>query len=265
MTTSSQDAGPGDVSPPGGVAVSAPVSPGAIVEFLYRQLRNAILECELAPDTVVSQVQLAKQFGVSRTPLREVLRLLEQERLVRAEHNRRVRITGLSVPDLEEVYAARIALEPLAARVGVANWTAHKGEQLQQYFDEMREYANQEDYSGWQVAHRSFHSLLTSASNQRMSQVLSELSDHADRYRRIYATTGPLAWATGLRQHQEILDCVADRDADRLATALARHIGRAALTTIAAADPTHDAVLVREALNMVVRGPEPAGRRGGVG
>lgn len=231
-------------------------SPGAIVAFLYRRLRSSILECDLPPDTIVSQVQLAKQFGVSRTPLREVLRLLEQEGLVHAEHNRRVRITGLSVPDLEEVYAARIALEPLAARIGVAHWTEEKGRQLQQHFDAMQASAAKDDYARWQAAHQAFHNLLTSSSNQRMSRVLSELTDHADRYRRIYATMGPLAWATGLRQHQQILDCVADRDADRLGSALARHIGHAALTTIAAAEPTYDARLVREALSMVLRQSE---------
>ncbi|WP_460603140.1 GntR family transcriptional regulator [Jatrophihabitans fulvus] len=239
-------------------APSEGANPDSITDALYHTLRTAILECELAPGSVVSQVRLAKQFGVSRTPLREVLRLLEKERLVQSEHNRRVRISGLSVTDLEEVYAARIALEPLAARVGVATWTTQMTDRLAAHMDEMRMHAAADDYVEWQVSHRQFHTLLTSGSQGRLSQVLADLTDHADRYRRMYATLAPVAWQAALRPHEEILDCVVQRAPDRLASALARHIARAGLTTIAAADPGHDAKLVREALALAVHAPSRA-------
>src|ERR1700723_2996833 len=97
--------------------------PGAIVESLYATLRQAILLCELPPGSILSQVQLAKRFGVNRTPLREVLRMLEREGLVQSKHNRRIRISGFSVTDWEEIYVARIALESLAAKLRIRTMT----------------------------------------------------------------------------------------------------------------------------------------------
>lgn len=236
--------------PDGGVDVTG----GAVAEDLYHTLRRSILECEIAPGSVLSQVQLARQFGISRTPLREVLRLLERERLVESERNRRVRITGFSVTDLEEVYAARVALEPLAARIGLATMTAERRELLGQRLLDMEECAGRDDFGNWQIAHRRFHDLLTSPSTQRLNDTLGQLTDHADRYRRIYSTVGRMAWATGLRLHKELLDYVDKREPDAFSYALAKHIAQAGLMTIAAADPTYDAALLREALRLAVRG-----------
>src|SRR4051794_25068471 len=63
----------------------------------YLQLRRAILDGTLAPGSWVSQVQLAAKLSISRTPLREALRLLQNEGLVHADFNRRVRVRDLSI------------------------------------------------------------------------------------------------------------------------------------------------------------------------
>ena len=70
------------------------------VEEVYRRVREAILEGEIAPGTVMSQVAMADDLGVSRTPLREALRMLQSEGLVEAERNRRVRVAAISPVDL---------------------------------------------------------------------------------------------------------------------------------------------------------------------
>ena len=81
---------------------------GSSLEWAHQRVREAILHNELKPGSIISQVKLAKQVGVSRTPLREALRLLQVEGLVETEHNRRVRISALSLADLEELYSLRI-------------------------------------------------------------------------------------------------------------------------------------------------------------
>src|ERR1700680_4698252 len=80
-------------------------------DLVYEQLREAILHGRLAPGVVVSQVQLAKELGVSRTPLREAVRVLQREGLVEGEANRMVRVTPFSIQDIEQLYAVRIANE----------------------------------------------------------------------------------------------------------------------------------------------------------
>ena len=236
--------------------------PGAIVESLYATLRQAILLCELPPGSILSQVQLAKRFGVSRTPLREVLRMLEREGLVQSKHNRRIRISGFSVTDWEEIYVARIALESLAAKLRIRTMTLAMIDQMSAAAEAMSVCADRHDYAGWQAAHRTFHGILTIGPNRRISDFLQQLNDHDDRYRRIYAGSASLAWGAGGREHNKILDCVRRFDANAVANAIARHIARAAMTSIAAADPGHDPILVREALEFALLREDSASGRG---
>src|SRR5438552_10591668 len=90
-----------------------------VIAQVHAYLRRRILDGTILPGTTLSQVQLAQQLGVSRTPLREALRLLQEERLVVAEHNRRVRVAGINLGELEALYASRIMLEPLALALSI--------------------------------------------------------------------------------------------------------------------------------------------------
>ena len=81
------------------------------VEQVYRRVREAILEGEIPPGSAMSQVALADELGVSRTPLREALRMLQCEGLVDAQANRRVTVKPISATDLEELVVMRVALE----------------------------------------------------------------------------------------------------------------------------------------------------------
>src|SRR5437899_11996058 len=88
-------------------------------EVVHDRLRSSFLRGELDPTVPLSQVQLAARLGVSRTPLREALRMLQREGLIYSEPNRRVRVAELSVADLEQLYAARVLVEALSVRLTV--------------------------------------------------------------------------------------------------------------------------------------------------
>src|SRR6187431_1020287 len=92
---------------------------GQSVAEVHELLRLAILRGELAPGSNVSLVQLARDFNIGRTPLREALRLLQGEGLVIATPNRQVRIATLSASDFEGISIARLALETVAIRITV--------------------------------------------------------------------------------------------------------------------------------------------------
>lgn len=221
-------------------------------DVVHQRLREAILHGGLPAGARVSQVQLAEQYGVSRTPLREALRLLQREGLVMSEANRRVRVAEASVTDLEQLYAMRITLESLAIRLTVPLLSEKDLQEAEQDLERMQELAETEDYESWEVPHRTFHLRLVSHVGDRMIKTISQLSDHAERYRRMHASESPRAWSKGIAEHQDILSACKEHNCDLAAERLARHYSTVVLSLIAMLAPEHEPGPIRTALRMVV-------------
>jgi DNA-binding GntR family transcriptional regulator len=215
-------------------------------EDAYERVRSAILDGELAPGTVMSQVALALELGISRTPLREALRMLQSEGLVEAEPNRRVRVAAMSPTDLEELCIMRVTLEAEALRLSVPLLTSEDIARLEGYMAEMAHYADVKDYRRWTVPHARFHRGLTAPAGARVNFVLGQLFDHAERYRRLHIGQGPSAWGTA--GHREILDACKAGDRDRSAALLASHLARTGLEVMDLLDPDFDSVRLKTAL-----------------
>jgi len=84
---------------------------------VHAHLRDLILSGVLPPDTELRQAELARVFAVSRTPLREAFRMLQEEGLISAEPNQRSRVLGFDPEELELLYAGRVTLECLGVRL----------------------------------------------------------------------------------------------------------------------------------------------------
>jgi DNA-binding GntR family transcriptional regulator len=227
-------------------------------DSVYDRIRIAILDGELAPGAVMSQVVLADELGVSRTPLREALRMLQSEGLVEAEPNRRVRVAPLTTEDLEQLCVMRIALESTALRISIPHLTPEGLGRLEGYMAEMAHHAEAEDYGRWTVPHRAFHRALTAPAGERINDLLGQLFDHADRYRRHHIGQGPRPSSpTG---HREILEACKAGERDRAAAMLAGHIAGTAFEIIDLIDPSYDPVELETAL-IDVGGDVPTGIR----
>jgi DNA-binding GntR family transcriptional regulator len=219
---------------------------GQNTDDVYARVREAILDGELAPGAVMSQVALADELGISRTPLREALRMLQSERLVEAEPNRRVRVAPMSAADLEELCIARITLEAEALRLSVPRLTPENLARLEGYMAEMAHYATVKDYRRWTVPHRNFHRALTAPSGERINDLLGQLFDHAERYRRLHIGHGPTPWATA--GHREILDACEASDRDLSASLLASHLARTGFEVAELIEPDYDPEALRTAV-----------------
>ena len=220
--------------------------------MVHDRLRTAILRGEFNPTAPLSQVQLAARLGVSRTPLREALRMLQREGLIDSEPNRRVRVAKLSLADLEQLYAARVLIEALAVRMTVPAYTAADLAALKDALAEMTELSGH-DLDMWEAAHRRYHELLRKYAGERIARLAGDLSDHTGRYRRVYLAA-PRAWSAAAQEHAAILDACTSGSAAAASTQLARHLARTALTLIALFDPEHEPTPVREALRLVTAG-----------
>ena len=89
----------------------------SVVDHVHAQLRSRILSGSLKPGERLNQGALAEELGVSRTPLREALRLLATDGLVSIENNRGARVRGADSEDLATAWVARLTLEPAAAKL----------------------------------------------------------------------------------------------------------------------------------------------------
>ena len=223
-----------------------PNSNGQRTEDAYECVRSAILNGELAPGAVMSQVALAEEYGISRTPLREALRMLQNEGLVDAEPNRRVRVAPLSPGDLEELCVIRITLEAEALRISVPRLASEDLARLEGNMAEMAHYAEAKDYRRWTSPHYRFHRALTAPAGERVNFLLGQLFDHAERYRRLHIGQGPSAWATA--DHRDILDACKAGDRDRASGLLASHLARTGFEVLELLDMNYEPSRLKTAL-----------------
>src|SRR3954466_7502581 len=142
---------------------------GQHVALVHTRLRDAILRGELPAGQTTSQVTLARDLDVGRTPLREALRMLQREGLVVSEPNRRVRIAELSTAAAEALYVMRIALEAVAIRITVPTLTSTDIAELEGYMAQMDHYMRADDRRGLRLPHRAFHDRLVSAAGERVT------------------------------------------------------------------------------------------------
>ena len=224
---------------------------GASTEHAFEELRRRILQGELAPGETFSQVQLSTQLGVSRTPLREAVRLLQMEGLLRSEPRRRVRVSPLSTEDFEDLYAIRIALESLAVRLTVPQLDQAELADAKLAHLEWSAALSEGDAGASRESHRRFHFSLYAHAGTRLVKQVEDLWDHAERYRLLQWThAGEQTQIARLahRDHAGILEAAHQHDAVLAARRMAEHLARTALMTLVQVDHNHEPTRVRTAL-----------------
>jgi DNA-binding GntR family transcriptional regulator len=221
------------------------------VTLIRDQLRSAILEGELVADGSMTQSDLAERFGVSRTPLREALRMLELEGWVLRESNGRFRTAPTSIDDIEELAVMRISLEAIAVRLTVPTFGIDEHAELEGLLAQIERFASTEDWTGAEAPHRVFHQRIVSGSGDRIVDLLSRLWDRAARYRSAsfgLTARSPSALAIRRAEHRAIVDAFEANDPAQAASVLATQIGRTALEVAAVIDPEHSMTRVRATL-----------------
>lgn len=187
----------------GGLPTIAGSSFGEVTSSVHVVTREAILNGTFKPGQRISQNILAQQLGVSRTPLREALRLLEREGLVvfRGAH-RLVEISPLSMPDLDELYALRVVGEAIALRLTVPTLRTADIEALRA---DIKIMASLKTGPKEREAHRRFHAGLRSGVGDRLGGTLDTLFEHAARYQAAYVIRGSASRRQKNAEHREIL------------------------------------------------------------
>jgi DNA-binding GntR family transcriptional regulator len=196
----------------------------SVVDHVYTALRERILSGDLPRASKLRQVSLAEEMGVSRTPLREALRRLAAEGLVDFSPNRGATVTVLDFGDMRHAWAARVALEPGAARLAAERRDPDGIAAMREAIAAQRSAAGGRGQSF--SANRAFHLALAAASGNphltRFAEMLWVPRIGVPIYQAQAAEpAGPSAWAD---EHERIADAVEHGDADAAERLTRAHI-----------------------------------------
>ena len=189
---------------------------------LYQQLLEAVLEGDLQPGEILVETTLGKRFGVSRTPIREALRMLEQDGVLERV-NRGMRVRPTSSEEVLEIYEVRAILEATAAKDAATRRTDYDLATLDRIFGTM---VAAQDATPQQMAaiNRSFHQAIWHAArNRTLLDLLGRLSVHLRRYP---ATTYQRAgrWEAALEEHRQLLEAIREKNPEAAAQVAERHM-----------------------------------------
>jgi DNA-binding GntR family transcriptional regulator len=221
------------------------------ITTLHTRLRTLILEGVYPPGARLSERELAQTLGVSRTPLREVLRMLQREGLVETGRYQRARVAPLDPVALDMLYAGRIQLETLGMALTIPCLQEEEFAELDASLAAMRSATTMED---WEVPHRRFHRLLFAQAGEQLRSTMSSYADQSQRYRLILAYREIHAQSVSAVEHGRILQACRERNREEAVQQLARHLARTALTALAHMAPEYEPVAVRTALALVQTG-----------
>ena len=186
----------------------------SVVDHVYTALRERILSGDLPRASKLRQVSLAQEMGVSRTPLREALRRLAAEGLVDFSPNRGATVSELDFGDMRHAWAARVALEPGAARLAAERRDPDGIAAMREAIADQRSADGERGQSF--SANRAFHLALAAASGNPHLTRFAEMLWVPRIGVPIYAAqaaepAGPSAWAD---EHERIADAIEGGDAD---------------------------------------------------
>ena len=209
------------------IAEPLPEESSTIADRVIGQLRQAIVEGEFAPGSKISEPELAARLGISRGPLREAMRRLESTNLVERRPNLGARVITLSSEQLLEIYLIREALEGLAARLAAERMSAAGIADLKGLLAQHRAEIARESWQAYfqKEGDLDFHYRIVQGSgNQRLIGILCDDLYHLARmYRCKFGMVSDRA-RDALKEHELILDAIAERDGELAELMMRRHI-----------------------------------------
>lgn len=196
--------------------------PRTATEYVADSLRRSILNGDLEGGTRLSLADIAASFDVSTTPVREALRELSFDGLVRIDSYRGGVVTAVTKDEVEEIVRIRQVLEPMAAREAVEGMTPEILAEARAILGEM---AASDSWDVWVQGNRAFHrKIYEAASSQRLVSLIKSLQDTQVVFVSATLRKSPLLKETATRDHDEMIEALLAHDAERLVEVTVRHL-----------------------------------------
>ncbi len=193
-------------------------------DVVFQTLRAAILKGDLKPGERLMELQLASRLGVSRTPIREAIRMLEQEGLAITIPRKGAEVAKMTEKDMEDVLQIRCALEELAVRLSCQKITEAEVQELRVAMNRFREKVDTRDIAQIAEADVNFHDVLYMASdNPKLLGMLNNLREQTYRYRVEYLKDFTV-YPQLIEEHRQLYEAVKAGDAQKASIMTRRHL-----------------------------------------
>ncbi len=193
-------------------------------ETVVGQLRDIIVEGILAPGARIAERQLCESLGVSRTPLREALKVLASEGLVELLPNRGARVARLDDSDIENMFQVMGALEALAGSLACTQISEAELAEIAALHYEMLAQYMRRDLPGYFRLNQAIHAAIVAAARNPILAATYQSLAARIRRARYFANLSDERWQHAVAEHEAILQTLQARDGPRLARLLEEHL-----------------------------------------
>lgn len=212
----------------------------SLTTLVQRELERQIVSGELEAGTKLNEAEIAGELRVSRGPVREAFRALDQSGLVRTEKNRGVFVRQVSLEEAYEIYEVRAALDGLIGRLAAERIQPAQLQQLREIVKRMHAASRALDADAYFPLNIAFHEVLgEAAGNQALLQNYQRVVNELNLYRREVIARSAESIPASTKDHEAIVNAVAKGDAALAGSLLFEHVinGRERLHRVLQAPP----------------------------
>lgn len=193
-------------------------------DVVFNTLREAILKGELQPGERLMELQLASKLGVSRTPIREAIRMLEQEGLAVTVPRKGAEVARMTLKDMEDVLEIREALDELAAQIACERISSEQMNRLMDTKKEFERILASGEVKEIADVDVKFHDIIYEATdNAKLVYLLNNLREQLFRYRVEYLKN-PENYPALIQEHEAIVSALEARDKVKVTEAMHEHV-----------------------------------------
>lgn len=196
----------------------------SLTTVVQQEIERAILVGEYAPGDQLVEATLAQTMGVSRGPVREAFRMLEEAGLVRAEKNRGVFVRDIPLDEALEIFDLRAAMDELAGRQLALRITTVQLKEVRAMVEQMEKAVKAQDARGYHLLNLQFHDRLVElVGNRKLTALYRKLIKELSLFRRLNLADD-LQLPISAGEHRAIVKAIAAGDADAAGKAMYQHV-----------------------------------------
>lgn len=204
----------------------------SLTTVVQQDIERAILAGEYAPGSKLVEATLAEKMGVSRGPVREAFRMLEEAGLLRTEKNRGVFVRDIAIDEAVEIFDLRAAMEELVGRQLAVNISAAQLKEILALVAAMERSVKARDPRDYHLQNLAFHDrLVEMAGNRKLTSIYRKLIKELALFRRLNLADGGLM-PVSAREHRHIVKAIASGDAEAAGKAMFEHVMESKARTI---------------------------------